>query len=120
RVVFAEVFDRLACNAEDGASERFRVRYAGGEYTRLDTFLEALRKSGHEVTVSVNHRVANFSALMTRGPGGELLDVPAPVMVRTGKRDASGEEARVPSVHSELLIDVKGPDVTTQLKWYQG
>lgn len=120
RIATAEVFDRLADNAADDPPSRFRVSYNGSEFTRLDTFLSALRESGHEVTVRVDHRVANFSSLMTKAPNGDLLDVPAPVMVRTGKRDADGNEAVLPSVHSEMIIEIEGADVNTELKWYQG
>lgn len=125
-IVIAEVFDRLADNANIPADERFSVKYNGGEYTRVDTFLGALRAAGHQVEARVSHRVANFADLKTRAPDGTILDVPAPLMIRTGERDADGNEALVPAVHSELVISIKaGPDVTgpaidAGLKWYQG
>ena len=50
---------------------------------------------------------------MTRAPDGNLLDVPAPLMVRTGVTDADGQEAVVPSVHSDLYIRISsGPNTT--------
>ena len=70
--------------------------------------------------------MANFAALHAKGPDGTLRDVPAPLMVRTGVKDAQGQEAVVPAVHSELVIrvspgpDAKEPKVEAACKWYQG
>ncbi len=125
-IVMAEVFDRLATNAGQPRGERFAVRYDGGQFTRLDTFLKALQESGHQIEVVVRHRVANFANLKTKAPDGTILDVPTPLLVRTGVRDDAGNEAVVPSVHSELVINVTpGPNatgdaITAEVKWYQG
>ncbi|MFH1807311.1 MAG: hypothetical protein ABIJ09_01100 [Pseudomonadota bacterium] len=126
RVVLAEVFNRLADNANLPAGERFSVAYKGGEFTRLDTFLKALKDDGHEVNVAIKHRAANFASLMTRTPDGALHDVPAGVMMRTGVKDAQGNEAVLPALHSDLLISIKsgpttqGPGIDADMKWYQG
>lgn len=125
-MAMAEVFDRLADNANISPSKQFKLQYNGQEYRRLDALLQALVDSGHQVDVEINHRIANFAALHAQTPDGKLLDVPAPLMVRTGVKDADGTEAVVPAVHSELLIHVRpgpgttGPAVNADVKWYQG
>lgn len=127
--VVAEMFDRLAANAGDPTSERFSATYAGRTYTKLESFLEALKADGHELSVTMEQRVANFANLKTMVPGSnppEFLDVPAPLMVRTGIQDANGQEALVPAVHSELVIrirkgpETRGPGIDADVKWYQG
>jgi hypothetical protein len=126
RTVLAEVFNRLADNANLPAGERFSVAYKGGEYSQLDTFVKALKDDGHEVNVAIKHRAANFASLLTRTPDGVLRDVPAGVMMRTGVKDDAGNEAVLPALHSDLLISIKpgpttqGPGVSAELKWYQG
>ncbi|GIW70843.1 MAG: hypothetical protein KatS3mg102_0385 [Planctomycetota bacterium] len=125
-IAAAEIFDRLAANAGLPEGERFSVRYAGGTYTRLDTLLDRLLADGHTIEVEVRHRVANFANLKTRAPDGRLLDVPLPLLVRTGVRGPDGEEAAVPAVHSELVLHIRpgpetaGPGLTADVKWYQG
>jgi len=119
-IVTAEMFTRLAANGSASAAERFAVTLSGKSYTRLDNLLAALVKSGHHVEVAVAHRIANFANLKTRAPDGTLLDVPAPLLVRTGVRDVSGQEAAVPAAHSELRIKIGGPMLNADVKWYQG
>ncbi len=124
-VALAEVFDRLSANATAEDGDKFTIQYGGGNYTRVDTFLGALAKDGYEIEAKVDHRVANFAGLFTKAPTGQLLDVPAPLMVRTGVKDAAGQEAVVPAVHSELVISIKsGPESKQKLdgdiKFYQG
>jgi hypothetical protein len=56
----------------------------------------------------------------------QFLDVPAPLMVKTGIEDGLGKEAVVPAVHSEMVINIKagpnakGPKFDADLKFYQG
>jgi hypothetical protein len=125
-IVLAETLDRLAGNAQCAPDQQFSVRYRGHAYTKLPNFLAALERAGHKVDVEVSHRVANFAALHATAPDGTLLDVPAPLMVRTGVKDAQGREAVVPAVHSELVIrvtpgpDAKEPRLEAACKWYQG
>lgn len=124
-IVLAEVFDRLGGNANP-RGERFSVNYNGVEYRRIDTFVRALVDAGHEVEATVSHRIANFAELKTRAADGTLLDVPAPLFVRTGIVDENGEEAVVPAVHFELIFSIKpGPNVNGQaiagdIRWFQG
>ena len=124
--VTAEVFDRLAGNRELDKNERFEVSHGNSTFTRIDTFLDALRKDGHQVKVSIRHRVANFAGLMTKLPNGDIADVPAALMVKTGVKDAQGKEAVVPAVHSEVIIEIESSDaskhekIDAELKWYQG
>lgn len=125
RIVLAEVMDRLADNANVAPKDRFTVKYEGGEYSRLSTFLEALAEHGHTVEARVDHRVADFLDLKADTPDG-LRSVAAPVFVRTGVEDAKGNEAVVPAVHSEIVYTItpgpktKGQKVSGETKWYQG
>ena len=125
-MVMAEVLDRLGSNASAPAGEKFHVKYGSQTYSRLDSFLKALVADGHTVEARVEHRVANFADLKTRAPDGTWLDVPAALLVKTGVKDASGEEAMVPTVHSELVFSIKrgpttkGPGFDADVKWYQG
>lgn len=122
-VVMAEVFDRLAENATLPASERFAVRYGASTFTRVDTFVAALRRDGYEVKARVEQRVANFAALFTRAPDGSLLDVPAPLMVTVDRGDGA---VPLPSIHSQVVYsltpgrDTRGPKLSADVKWYQG
>lgn len=124
-MVTAEVFDRLAGNADAPPAERFAAKYEGGTYTRLDTLVKALRANGHDIEVSFEHRVANFANLKTKAPDGTILDVPAAVLVDTGL-GTKDERALLPAVHSEMVVRIKpGPDtkgtaVDATVKWFQG
>ena len=123
--VVAEVFQRLAGNAEVDPKARFQVEFAGHKCTRVDTFVKALRKEGYSVDVSFEHRVANFSELMTKAPNGQWLDVPAPLMVKV-QDEQQKNLGVVPSVHSEVVFSIrsgansKGPKLDSNVKWYQG
>jgi hypothetical protein len=125
-MITAEVFSRLAANASAPADKKFTAVYGGHSFTSLDRFLDALSKDGHQVSVRVDQRVANFSNLKTKAPDGTILDVPAPLMVRTGVKDAAGREAVVPAAHAELVISIhsgpntKGPAINADVKYYQG
>jgi hypothetical protein len=56
----------------------------------------------------------------------QFLDVPAPLMVKTGVKDALGKEAVVPAVHSEMVVSLKsgpntrGPKFDADVKFFQG
>lgn len=127
--VVAEVFQRLSDNASAGPGQKFEVTYLGKRYERLDTFIQALRANGYEVSVGFEQRIANFAALKVQVPGSDpptYLDVPAPLMVKTGVVDALGNEAVVPAAHSEMVISLragpnsKGPLLDADVKFYQG
>ncbi len=127
--VMAEVFGRLANNASLPADQKFSVTHGGKEFTSLDAFAKQLTADGYEVNVSFDQRIANFSNLKTVAPGSNppvFLDVPAPLMVKTGLKDALGKEAVVPAVHSEMIVSIKagpnakGPKFDADLKFYQG
>jgi hypothetical protein len=126
RMLVAEIFDRLANNADKTGSERFAVKYQGSSFTRLERFVDALRDNGHEVEVHFRHRVANFANLKTLGADGAVKDVPAALVVDTGVKDAKGRPAMLPAVHSEMVVELrsteatKGPKLDATLKWYQG
>lgn len=127
--VMAEVFDRLARNASAEAGHAFSVQYQGQGYARLDDFLAALKANGHEVKVTFEQRAANFADLKTPVPHSnppQWLDVPAPLMLRTGIKDAAGKEAIIPAAHSEMIITVSsgpqtaGPKLDSVVRYYQG
>ncbi|MHB8877860.1 MAG: hypothetical protein ACYC8T_29555 [Myxococcaceae bacterium] len=128
-VLTAEVFDRLSSNPGKPADKAFSVQYGGQSYEKLGDFLDALKKDGHEVSVSFDQRVANFSDLKTPVPGSNppvFVDVPAPVMVKTGIKGPDGAEALVPAAHAEMVIHIRkgpgtrGPGVDADVKYYQG
>ncbi|MEW6432766.1 MAG: hypothetical protein AB1730_14775 [Myxococcota bacterium] len=127
--VVAEVFQRLAGNASAADGQKFEVTYGGKSYSRLEDFTAALKRDGYQVSVRFDERIANFSNLKTVVPGTnppKFVDVPAPLMIKTGIRDASGKEALVPAVHSEMVISIKsgpntkGPRLDADIKYYQG
>lgn len=121
--VVAEVFDRLSRNASLPADQQFSVTHKGQSFTSLDAFAGALKKDGFQVDVSFQQRIANFANLKTAVPGSNppvFLDVPAPLMIKTGIKDALGKQAIVPAVHSEMIISLKGPNLEANLKFYQG
>ena len=125
--VMAEVFQRLSSNP--AATEKFEVAYGGKSFTKLDDFLGALKDDGYEVNVSFQQRIANFANLKTVVPGSnppQFLDVPTPLMIKTGMVDSTGKEAVLPSAHSEMIISLKagpnshGPKLDSNQKFYQG
>lgn len=127
--VVAEVFQRLSNNASAPDGQKFEVSWGGKRFTSLDGFAAALKKDGYEVSVRFDERIANFSNLKTVVPGStppKFVDVPAPLMLKTGVKDASGREALVPAVHSEMIISIKsgpntkGPALDADIKFYQG
>ncbi len=127
--VMAETLDRLSRNASLPQAERFEVKYDGKAYSELGDFLQALKANGHEVTVTFEQRIANFADLKTVVPGSnppKYLDVPAPLMLRTGIKDAAGKEAVVPAAHSEMIISIasgpgtRGPKLDSQVRYFQG
>ena len=127
--VLAEVFGRLSNNTSLPDGEKFSVTHNGKSFTKLDDFAKQLKADGYEVNVRFEERVANFSNLKTVVPGSnppKFLDVPAPLMLKTGLKDALGKEALVPAVHSEMIISIKpgpnakGPKFEADLKFYQG
>ncbi|GMU59977.1 MAG: hypothetical protein AMXMBFR34_17400 [Myxococcaceae bacterium] len=127
--VLAEVFHRLAGNASAADGQKFEVTYNGKSFSTLSDFTAALKKDGYEVNVRFDERIANFSNLKTAVPGTnppKFVDVPAPLMIKTGIKDAGGKEALVPAVHSEMIISLKpgpntkGPKFEAELKYYQG
>jgi hypothetical protein len=127
--VLAEVFQRLSGNAGAADGQKFEVTYGGKSFSKLEDFTATLKKDGYDVSVRFDTRVANFSDLKTVVPGTnppKFVDVPAPLMIKTGVKDASGKEALVPAAHSEMIISLKpgpntkGPKIEADLKYYQG
>ncbi len=125
-IATANILDRLAANPTASTDEKFSVEYLGQSFDSIPTFLEALKADGHEVEVVVKQRIANFAGLHTQAPDGTLLDVPAPLFVKTGIKDENGEEAVVPAVHSELVLRIRrsdnteGPGLDADVRWFQG
>ena len=125
-IVLAEVFDRLATNPTAPRGELFAVEHNGHRFTNLQNFVAELIKDGHTLEAVISHRVADFCSLKTKAPDGSILDVPAAVLVKTGFKDAAGNEAVVPGVHSEVVFRVRsgpgtrGEKLDGDIKWYQG
>lgn len=127
--VFSEIFQRLSRNPTAAADQKFEVAFNGKSYTRMEDFAGALEKAGYDVSVRFDSRVANFAALKTAVPGTnppQFVDVAAPLMVKTGIKDASGKEAVVPAAHSEMMVSIKsgpnsqGPKLDASTRFYQG
>ncbi len=127
--VMSEVFQRLSSNASAAPDAKFEVAYGGKSFTKLDDFLGALKADGYQVNVSFQERIANFANLKTVVPNSnppQFLDVPAPLMVKTGIVDAMGKEAVVPSAHSEMIISLRagpnshGPKLDSDQRFFQG
>lgn len=127
--VMSEVFQRLARNPTAAADAKFEVAFNGKSYTRTEDFVGALQKAGYDVSVRFDSRVANFAALKAGVPGSnppQLVDVAAPLMIKTGIKDVSGKEAVVPAAHSEMLISIssgpnaQGPKLDATTRFYQG
>lgn len=127
--VMSEIFQRLARNPTAAADQKFEVTFNGKSYSKMEDFVGALDKAGYDVSVRFDTRVANFAALKTAVPGTnppQLVDVPAPLMVKTGIKDASGKEAVVPAAHSEMMVFIKsgpntqGPKLDVTSRYFQG
>lgn len=108
--VLAEIFDRLAENPSLPAKERFSVKHNGQEYRSLNSFVGSLGT----VEGWFQHRAANFADFKTVAPNGAILDVPASLMIK-------GEDGiALPAAHAELIISVKDPAISGEIKFYQG
>ncbi len=107
RRALAETFDRPSTGG-DG----FEVKYAGKTHRDLPSLLRAAAADGHEVEVRIEQAAANFGDLHVKGPDGKLRDVATPLWVRSGVRDARGEEAIIPAPHSGLEISIRATDRT--------
>lgn len=128
--VMAEVFDRLAHNSVAEAKDKLSVTINGKQCDTVDALLNELKADGYSIDVVYQSRIANFADFKTPAPGSPpenpvWLDVPAPVMAKTGITDGHGNEAIVPMSHSEMIISLKpGPDsklkVPAQIKFFQG
>ncbi len=127
--VMSEVFQRLARNPTAAADQKFEVTLNGKAYSKTEDFLGALSKAGYDVSAKFESRIANFASLKAAVPGTnppQLVDVAAPLMVKTGLKDASGKEAVVPAVHSEMVITIKagpnaqGPKLDATTRYFQG
>ena len=111
------------------AEQQFEVTFNGKPYTKLPDFVAGLRAEGYQIESNFESRIANFAELKTLVPGSnppKYLDVPAPLMIRTGYRDAQGKVATLPVSHSEMNINIKagpgvtGPKLDADLKAYHG
>ncbi|MFO0594538.1 MAG: hypothetical protein U0228_04520 [Myxococcaceae bacterium] len=127
--VLAEVFDRLSKNPGVPGDQQFSVKYGGKDFTNVEGFVKQLAADGYQVDVHFDARIANFADLKTVVPNSnppQFVDVPAPLMVKTGIKDGLGKEAIVPAVHSEMIVSIKagpnakGPKFDADLKYYQG
>ncbi len=122
---FAAALNTLSEN-DVGRTPAATIRYRGQSHTSVSSLLEALRRSGHVITAKRQVRIANFLPLLVRTPDGALRDVPAPLMLTTGLKDAEGKNISVPAVHAEWCFtitpgpEVVGPAVDTEVTWFHG
>lgn len=127
-IVIASVLDRLADNSDiEQAGDRFHLDLGTGTTSRLEGFTKHLKATGHRVKLTIEHRIANFANLKAKDGSGAWVDVPATLLLKTGKRDAEGREARVPSVHSEAVFEIRPGELTepagaidADIRWFQG
>lgn len=100
-VAMAEILERLADNLHRAPQEKFAVKVGTQNCDSLDSFLKALENAGHTVKVSFVKRVANFANLKQLNSAGHYVDIPAPVMVKTGIHNIA-----IPALHSEARISI--------------
>lgn len=124
--VMAETLERLVNNASVlDPSQAFEVTYQGRPYTTLHDFVGALVADGYSLTVKYESQVADFAKLRQQVPGSnppKYLDVPAPLMVKTGYLDGANQMAMTPATHSGMRIEVRGPNpnLNANVNFYQG
>ena len=125
-LIFSEVIERLSTNLAASGKHRFRVIYNGETYDRLDTFLAALRANDHQITAILRHYTAPFIPIFTRADDGRFKPVSATIFMKTGFYDPNGQEAILPTIHSELVFFVKpgektaGQAIDAAIQFYQG
>lgn len=110
----AQVLERLATNVP-GQDPVYTVLVGDAKVTTAEGLVDALRATGHTVQVIDERRVANF-ADVREGPNS----VAAPLWVKTGRKLADGSEVQVPAPHTELILEVSGPDVNADVSFFNG
>lgn len=116
----AEILTRLSMNVGKARADQFTVTYKGHAHRTVDSLLRDLSAHGNTVTAKVNQRIANFIDLSMQKPDGTFCDVKAAVSIKTGLKDAAGNDIVVPATHSGLFVDIHGPDVDSTVAWFQG
>lgn len=122
--VVAEVFDRLSSNANKADGDKFEVEFRGTTYSSVPDFMKGLREAGYEVSATFRTRTADFGDLKAGEPG-KVQPLAAPMMLKTGVKDAKGNEAIVPVPHSELVVNIKSPNgaepnLDSKIRFFQG
>eukprot|EP00824_Muranothrix_gubernata_P004055 TRINITY_DN15222_c0_g1_i1.p1 TRINITY_DN15222_c0_g1~~TRINITY_DN15222_c0_g1_i1.p1 ORF type:complete len:531 (-),score=115.93 TRINITY_DN15222_c0_g1_i1:90-1526(-) len=122
--VVADMFNRLSSNflrENEGAEPLFSVSFKGKVYTK-PYFLARRLQSLYDITSHTAQRIANFFPLSQKTEKSRIY-VPFPAFILTGMRNAKGEEAAVPAVHSERVWefrDKKTGKVEFAIRWFTG
>ncbi|MBL9039842.1 MAG: hypothetical protein JNG84_15095 [Archangium sp.] len=125
--VIAEIFQRLSLNPGLSIAKKFELTFLRKQFLRFDDFLYALRDDGYEITVSFESIAAQLiPRLRAAIPGtlpAKLVDVPVPLMVKTGLTDTFGRSAVVPASVGEMVVRIisgpasKGPPIEAQMRF---
>lgn len=122
-IVLSTVLNQLSNNLNQTESGEpiYTVMADGNSFTDAESLFEFLVKETNHTLTNYNHcRVANFLALWYNTSEG-LLEVPFPVMVKTGIfNSTTGEQAILPAIHCTFVIGIEGPVLNTQISWYEG
>ncbi|KAL6060736.1 hypothetical protein QOT17_013368 [Balamuthia mandrillaris] len=135
-IVWSLALNQLANNShlpDDSNVERFEVTYNGEKVASVEQLLRALMKNGHSISVYLTWRAVDFFGWLTQvkvDDKWEWREVPLPLMLRTGvtrkNKNGETEEAIFPSIHDELVIEIKsgpsskGTKFDGTLLWYEG
>ncbi len=121
--ILAETLDRLAVNTGK-PNDPFVVIYKGKELKDPCSLLSTLQNDGYKIKSHIESRVADFVGLHAHDAhSGELKPVPLPGFVSTGIANDRGEEAILPMLHSEVIIEFSSSEksqLSGSVKWYQG
>jgi hypothetical protein len=136
-IIFGMALNQLANNSHlpNNDPKMFSVKYNGKLFSSVDDLLNALLANGHTVRCWLTWRAVDFFGYLTKGPKGEWLEVPAPIMMDTGilanysnagKFNWPPSQAILPAIHDELVIEIRsgpssqGTTVNVDLLWYEG
>jgi len=119
-LVLNQLSDNLHLTPQD--SNWFTVVYKGKSFYRSDAFLrEIVNTPGATFQTYVTKRIAAFFGLYQTDAQGKFFEVADPLMIDTGLYDKTGlNEAILPAIHSEYVIDVTVGSTAFNLVWYEG
>jgi len=108
-IVLSLALNQLSNNSHlpANAPNRFSVVYNGKSYTAVDDLLNALAANDHSITVYVTWRAVDFFGWLTKDSQGQWKEVPVPVMMDSGVYDSNNNQAILPAIHDEIVIEIK-------------